>query len=158
MKQTTKRATTLAVALCCLIAIATPTTMAQRDNSPYTPAQGTAERQQIVNALRARVERELKQQVVFKFSDNASFRVQNGWAFLGATPQRRDGKKIDYRKTIYHDAVESGAFDEGIFALLRKRGNTWRIVAYSYGATDVAWLEWSSEHNAPKSIFPFPKE
>jgi len=62
------------------------------------------------------------------------------------------------RKTIYREQVDSGAFDEGIFALLRKRGNTWRIVAYNYGATDVPWLEWSTEHNAPKSLFPFPKE
>lgn len=83
-----KQAARLAVTLCCIVAIGMPATMAQRDNSPYTPVQGTPERQQIVDALRARVERELKQKVVFSFGDEASFRVQNGWAFLGATPQR----------------------------------------------------------------------
>lgn len=159
MKQMIKRkmnqAMRLALALFCLVAVAMPTTItAQRDNQTYTPAQGTPERQQIIDALRARVERELKQKVVFSFSDNAAFRVQNGWAFLSATPQRRDGKKIDYSKTIYREQVDSGAFDEGIFALLRKRGDTWRIVAYSYGATDVAWLDWDSQYNAPKAIFP----
>ncbi len=117
----------------------------------YTPKRGSAERKAIFNALRVPVEKQLKQSIVFAPSN---FKVYNGWAFVGGEPLTRSGKKPDYKGTIYQQDVEADMFDNNFFALLRKTGGRWKVVKYYIGCTDVCYLGWDKEYNAPKEIFP----
>ena len=117
---------------------------------PHVPEKGSVERKAIVDALRAPVERQLKQPVIFKIDH---LKVQNNWAFLTGRPQSSDGSAIDYADTVYHDAVDSGAFDDGIVALLRQVNGKWKVVQYVIGATDVPYVDWDKKYRAPKGIF-----
>lgn len=62
-------------------------------------------------------ERDLKQKAVV-FADN--FRVQASDAFVGGTPQNAAGGEPDLSRTMYADRVDSGAFDNNLFVLLKK--------------------------------------
>ena len=107
-----------------------------------------------MDLLRVPVEKELKQKVIFKIDH---LKVMSGWAFMTGKPLRSAGKNVDYKKTIYREAVDSGAFDDWICALWRKQGSKWRLVRYAIGATDVVWDPWPKDFGAPKAIFPYAK-
>ena len=123
---------------------------ASAQSGTYTPAAGSAERRAVADALRAPVERELRQKVVFKID---ALKLKDGWAFLRGVPQRPDGGKVDYSRTVYQERIENGVFDNWICALLRKQGGKWRVVKYVIGATDVAYEGWDKEYKAPSAIF-----
>ena len=118
---------------------------------PHTPEKGSAERKAILDALRVPVEKKLKQPVIFNVDH---FQVMDGWAFLLGAPRRPDGGKVDYSGTPYRQAVDAGAFDDGIIALLHQVGGNWRVVQYVIGATDVPYLDWDRKYRAPRAIFP----
>lgn len=118
--------------------------------TPVTPKLGSPERKAIADALRVPVEKELGRKVVFKIDH---LKILNGWAFLLGQPQQPDGKRMDYRGTPYQEAKKAGAFDDGICALLNKKGDDWRVVVYVIGATDVPYVEWDKEYKAPPEIF-----
>ncbi|MFL6334333.1 MAG: hypothetical protein ACJ754_13550 [Pyrinomonadaceae bacterium] len=115
-----------------------------------TPAPGSAERKAIADALRAPVEKELKQKVVFKIDH---LKVSGEWAFLRGVPQRPGGGKVDYNATPYRQRIEDGVFDDWICALLRKRAGKWQVVKYVIGATDVVYEGWDEEYKAPSALF-----
>jgi hypothetical protein len=115
-----------------------------------TPAPGSAERKAIADALRAPVEKELKQKVVFKIDH---LKVSGEWAFLRGVPQRPGGGKVDYNATPYRRRIEDGVFDDWICALLRRRAGKWQVVKYVIGATDVVYEGWDEEYKAPSAIF-----
>ena len=117
---------------------------------PHVPEKGSAERKAILDALRVPVEKQLKHPVIFKIDH---LKVQNNWAFLTGRPQNSDGSAIDYTNTVYQEAVDSGAFDDGIVALLRRVGVKWTVVQYVIGATDVPYENWDKKYRAPKGIF-----
>lgn len=116
----------------------------------YTPDRSSPERKAILDALRVPVEKQLKQSVVFKIDH---FKVQRGWAFLTGAPRKPNGSAINYRGTIYQEAVDAGAFDDGIVALLRNVNGKWRVIQFVIGATDVPYVDWDTEYKAPKAIF-----
>jgi hypothetical protein len=116
----------------------------------HTPAPGSAERRAIADALRAPVEKELRQKVVFKIDH---LKVSGGWAFLRGVPQRSGGGKVDYGATRYRQSIEDGVFDDWICALLRRRAGKWQVVRYVIGATDVVYEGWDEEYKAPAAIF-----
>jgi hypothetical protein len=138
------------VLLCAAAALVLSLSPALGQGGAYTPAAGSKERQAIVEALRAPVQRQLRRKVVFKIEH---LRAQGGWAFLKGVPQQPGGAAMDYRGTPYQEAIEAGAFDDGIVALLRKRGARWQVVEYVLGATDVPYVDWDTKHGAPSSIF-----
>jgi hypothetical protein len=115
-----------------------------------TPAPGSAERKAIADALRAPVEKELRQKVVFKIDH---LKVSGDWAFLRGVPQRPGGGRVDYSATPYQQRIEDGVFDDWICALLRKRAGKWQVVRYVIGATDVVYEGWDEEYKAPPAIF-----
>lgn len=117
---------------------------------PYTPERGSAERKEILDALRVPVEKELKQSVIFRIDH---FKVQGTWAFLTGVPQKPNGARINYAGTVYQEAVDEGVFDDGIVALLRRVDGKWRVIQHVIGATDVPYVEWDTEFKAPRSIF-----
>ncbi len=116
------------------------------------PQKGSAERKAILDALRVPVEHDLKQKIVFT-ADH--LKVTGTWAFISGSPQTPAGTRPNYTNTKYKDAVDSGAFDNNVFALLKRSGRKWRVVKYALGCTDVCFLDWPTIHRAPKSIFPF---
>ncbi len=118
----------------------------------HTPERGSAERTAILNTLRVPVERELKQKIAFNLDH---FRVAGTWAFLGGEPQTPTGRQPNYRGTPYQEAKDADMFDNNIFALLRKTGGKWRVVAYAIGCTDVCYADWWRRYKAPKAVFPY---
>ncbi|HEY9881378.1 MAG TPA: hypothetical protein V6D29_23175 [Leptolyngbyaceae cyanobacterium] len=132
--------------------ITTPSEETVEPNEPTKdlPTEPISERRAIADALRLPVERELKQKVVFKIDHLG---VQNNWAFLKGVPQQPNGEAISYKGTSYQAAVDAGAFDDGIVALLHKREDKWQVVKYVIGATDVPYVEWDKEYQAPSAIF-----
>lgn len=136
--------------ICSTIIIAAA--IATSAQTAYTPRKGSPERKAILDALRIPVEKELKQKIVFA-TDN--FKVQGTWAFVSGTPQTPGGGRPNYRNTVYLSAVESDAFDNNLFALLRKGGGKWRIVTKAIGCTDVCYADWWRTYKAPKTVFPY---
>lgn len=126
--------------------------VALQAQTPYTPEKGSPERKAILDALRIPVERDLKQKVVF-VAEN--FNVLGSWAFVSGTPQNANGGSPDYSRTQYADALDSGAFDNNFFALLRKTAGKWKVTTYAIGCTDVCYADWWRRYRAPKGVFPY---
>jgi len=104
--------------------------------------------------VRVPVEAAVKQPVIFTVR---SLNVQGDWAFLNGVPQRPDGKQIDYTHTIYQDAINAGAFDNWICALLHHTSKGgWKVVTFDLGATDVPYVSWDTEYHCPRSILQLP--
>jgi hypothetical protein len=120
--------------------------------SVYTPEKGSIERKAILDALRVRIERELKQPIVF-VTDN--FKVQGAWAFVSGTPQSPDGGMPNYNGTKYAAAQKDGFFEKNFFAILKNTAGKWKVSAYAIGCTDVCYTEWWRQYRAPKAIFPY---
>lgn len=57
----------------------------------HTPAKGTAEREAIMDLLRAEVQKESGVEVVFVVN---YLKVHNGWAWVDVTPNRKDGTNL----------------------------------------------------------------
>ena len=119
-----------------------------------TPKTGTPERKALMDALRAPVEKSLKQKVIFQVDH---LKVLGNWAFMTGKPRTPEGAAIDYKKTGYKEAIDAGAFDDWVCALYKKSNGKWKVVQWVLGATDVAWEGWDKQYGAPKSIFPGPQ-
>lgn len=117
--------------------------------SVYTPAAGTPERKQIMDALRVPCEKDLKQKVIFQVS---LLKISGVWAAARVTPVRPDGSPINYRLTKYKEDFENGAFDSGGEALLQKKDGVWKLLHWRFGATDTELFDWIEKHGAPKII------
>lgn len=115
----------------------------------YTPKKNSAERKQIMDALRVPVQKELKQDVIFKVDD---LKVFGEWAFMGGEPLAKAGGEPNLKGTKYEGDED---FDNNVFALLKKKGGRWTIVTYAMRCSDVCYLGWDKDHGAPKEIFPY---
>ena len=135
---------------CSLLFLLTIGASAVAQEQPYTPKRGDPERQALLDALRAPVEKKLKRPVVFKVDH---LKVQDGWAFLRGVPKLPGGRKMDYSGTVYEQLQKDGVFDDWICALLKKSRGEWRVVKYVIGATDVVYEGWGKEYRAPAAIF-----
>jgi hypothetical protein len=136
--------------VCSIISFAAITCL--QAQAAYEPEKGSPERKAILDALRIPVERDLKQRVVFN-TDN--FKVSGNWAFVSGSPQTPDGGRPDYSRSKYRTAVDSGAFDDNFFALVKRTAGKWKTVAVEIGCTDVCFMDWPQKYRAPKAIFPF---
>jgi hypothetical protein len=111
-------------------------------------------RKPLLDGLRGPVEKDLGQSVQFVVS---LLRVQGDWAFVIATPQTKTGQPIDYSRTHYAQALADGVFDGGIvFALLKSDQGVWLVKDFVIGPTDVAFLAWPDQHDAPAALFELP--
>lgn len=130
-----------------IVVFAVSTAVAQKT---YTPEKNSPERAAIFAALRAPVSKELKQSVSFLAND---FKIQGNWAFINGQAQNPKGSKINWKITDYQDIAGSDAFDDNLFALLKKTGGKWRVATYAIGCTDVCYLDWGKQYKAPGEIF-----
>jgi hypothetical protein len=119
--------------------------------SASTPAKDSAVRKAILSALRVPVEKELKQKIQFSVE---TIKVQGNWAFLGGALQNTSGGEPNFKGTDIQKRIDVDAFDNNIFALLKKTGGKWKVVTYLIGCTDVCYLPWAKDYKAPKAIFP----
>jgi hypothetical protein len=94
---------------------------------------GSLERKAILDGLRIPVEKELKTKVVFKVD---IIKYIGGWAYFVGKPLQSNGKPIDYSKTKYAAAARAGTFEDGVAALLRKKGKKWTVLALEFGTYD----------------------
>jgi hypothetical protein len=94
-----------------------------------------SERSAVLNALRPTVEAKIGRDVEFVVQ---VIRVEKGWAFVMADPQRKGGKPIDgHRYFDDFDNMDGLRVD----AVLQKRGGRWRVVDHAFGATDVWYCD-----------------
>ncbi|GAB4541951.1 MAG: hypothetical protein Tsb0019_41460 [Roseibium sp.] len=103
--------------------------------SVHEPARGTAERSEILNAVRPMVEARLGPPVEFVVD---WMRSGYGWAFVHLSPQRPGGGAIDVARTTFASQAEyMGGLDT--YALLRFQYNRWNLIDFVVGPTDVFW-------------------
>lgn len=102
------------------------------------------QRKPILNALRAPIQNELKQNVKFVVQKLA---VCQNWSIVYAKPVQENGAPVDYSKTKHQKWINAGMFDNSIQALLEYNGREWIVVEYIIGATDTPVLEWIEAHN-----------
>ncbi|MEL6819351.1 MAG: hypothetical protein AAFP80_11945 [Pseudomonadota bacterium] len=117
--------------------------------TPYEPARGTAERKAILDAVRAKIEAEMRGPVEFVVG---SLQVLDGWAFARLEPQRPGGRPIDPANTVWADDIE---MMDGltVWALMRETTGGWGLVDAVTGPTDVAFWGWWDFYGAPEEIF-----
>ena len=99
-------------------------------------APAPAERKAVLDALRPAVEARLGPDVEFVV---AHLRIEGGWAFVIADPQRKGGKPID-GWAIFGEHFDNmdGLRTE---AVLRRTKGRWRVVDWGIGATDVWYCD-----------------
>lgn len=97
-------------------------------SAPYTPAKGSTERKAILDGVRRY--RNAPNEVYTP----TKFKVQNRWAFVSAEDPNEPG-------------VDSLAFH----VLLRKTGNTWRVVD---GVNTTEGSDWDAEIKRIRKKFP----
>lgn len=117
--------------------------MAIAGDKVVSPAQGTPERKAILDALRPKLEAELKASLVFVVSD---IRASGEWAFVMAQPQRKDGKKLDGQKIYGEHWEHMDGFK--LTAVLRKKANQWTLLEHYVGSTDVWWQTYCEQKSA----------
>lgn len=119
-------------------------------SAQYTPDSGSTERKAIVDGLRGRVKSVLKRPVIFQVN---SLQVKDGWATISATLLKPDGSAFDWSGTKYERAWRKGDDFEGdVQALLRKRGNTWRVLDFELDATDYSMGEACRKRKCPSVL------
>jgi hypothetical protein len=112
--------------------------------------EGDPERGPILEALRSTAEHDLGQPVRFIVD---RLRIGGGFAALRGRTVRPDGGKINYLKTRHKAAVEAGAFDDQIVALLQKEGGRWSVLECDIGDTDWPGDHWLYQHRVPYDLF-----
>jgi hypothetical protein len=118
--------------------------------SVTSPARGSGQRAEILNALRPSIEVETGGLVQFVVGD---INVMGDWAYVNALPQRPNGRPIDWRATKYREPFEADAFSGVVLALLRMQNGRWNVVGLYVGPTDVAWYNWIEKFNLPEELF-----
>ena len=115
-----------------------------------TPATGSAERTQLIDAARAPAEQKLHKPVQFVVD---ICKISGDWGFLKAHLQNPGGTPFDYDGTEFAEAAEQGGKSKTYAALLRRNGERWDVAAYVIGPTDPAWLGWTDAYGAPAVLF-----
>ena len=111
-------------------------------------------RKPILDGLRALVEKDIKQKVIFRVD---ILRVLGDFAFIKCEPRTPADKPIDFKKTHYKPDIEQNFWDgPTCWGLVRKVKGKWTGVVQVIGPTDVAWSNWTEKpYNAPKALL-FP--
>ena len=94
------------------------------------------ERRAVLDALRPAVERKLGADVEFVVQ---AIRVENGWAFVMADPQRKGGRPIDGHRIFGDDFENMDGLR--VDAVLQLKEGRWKVVDYGIGATDVWYCD-----------------
>jgi hypothetical protein len=99
-------------------------------------APAPSQRKAVLDALRPAVEAKLGPNVEFVIQ---VIRVEDGWAFVMADPQRKGGKPIDGRRLFGEDFGNMDGLR--VDAVLKLKSGRWKVVDYGIGATDVWYCD-----------------
>jgi hypothetical protein len=105
----------------------------------------------ILDAIISPLSTDLKTNVKLKV---AHCKVENDFAFVIGIPQQPDGKPVDYLATPYAKAYQNRQYGPGVFALLKREGDYYKVVAMKHGALEIPFACWWKEYQTPKTIFP----
>ena len=111
---------------------------------------GSPERKEILDVVRASVQRRLGIKVIFQVERLAVF---GDWAFAGLRPRTGTGGRIDYRRTLYAKNFDPEQDSDTVDVLLRRNGAAWAIVEEAFLPTDVVWEEWQGKYKLPRGLF-----
>ncbi|MEE2865696.1 MAG: hypothetical protein VYE69_10740 [Pseudomonadota bacterium] len=117
----------------------------------HEPSRGTAERKDILDAMRPMMEARVGPPVEFVVN---WMRSGHGWAFVQVSPQRPGGGAIDLSRTTFASQAD---YMDGLvtFALLRYQFNRWNLVDFVVGPTDVFWQGDPLYAQVPLGLTPY---
>lgn len=107
------------------------------------------ESEAILKALSASVSRDLRQPITFT---TEKLKVEGDWAFVSGQAKNAKGGAPNWKLTKYQKLINSGDFEDNLFALLKKTNGKWQVVTYMMSCQDVCYLEWDKKYKAPKAI------
>lgn len=116
----------------------------------WTPQVGDPQREGILNMVRPYAQADLGGSVKFVVE---VIQTDGRWAYLQAVPQRPNGQPIDWEQTRFGLMMREGMMSDVIMALLQRSGDSWQVVDYIFGPTDVYWYGWMSRYGLPKALF-----
>lgn len=128
------------------LCLSNPITTSAQSNISH-PGQGTPERKLILDGMRSTTESQLKIPDV-QYSVK-TINVMNDWAYVAASAQRKDGKRINPKEVCAYE-IHGDRCITDIESVLRKNNGIWKVDSYVAGATDV----WQQEYCSKKD-FPF---
>lgn len=108
--------------------------------APKEVPKGSDLRAYLFDVARPGVEGEAGKRVKFA----GSLKQLNGWAFFNGNIVDASGNKILVGDSESADTV----------VLWKQSGETWRVVAYIVGMTDVGYAGWAEKYGAPEALFP----
>lgn len=112
-------------------------------------AENSPERAAILKALSVPVSKDLKQNITFS---TEKVKVAGNWAFVSGQAKNSEGGSPNWKLTKYQEFIDSGDFEDNLFALLKKSNGKWRVVTYMMNCHDVCYLDWDKRYKAPKAI------
>ncbi len=118
-----------------------------------SPERNNPLRAELLDALRPTIQAETGGPVSFVVG---TINVMGEWAYIGATPVRRNGSPIDWRATKFREAFDADMFSGLVMALLRRDAKGWTVVAFVVGPTDVYWYDWVEKYKLPEALFAGP--
>lgn len=129
-------------------------------SAPESLGPGDSVREAVLQAATARLGE--------AFGDRVQVEVEHlnrigPWVFLQGRMHGTDGGRPYYAGTVYESRRADGVMSDVYVALLKKfdtasadnDARSWRLSDYAIGPTDVAWLTWPDEHEAPRALFGF---
>ncbi|WP_037310405.1 hypothetical protein [Amycolatopsis orientalis] len=130
-------------------------------SAPASPISDHSVREAVLQAATARLGA--------AFGDRVRLEVEHldrigPWAFVQGQMRGTDSYgRPYYAGTGYEARRADGVMSDVYVALLKKTDEagadndvrSWRLANHSIGPTDVAWLTWPDEHDAPPALFGF---
>jgi hypothetical protein len=114
------------------------------------PPRGSPIRAAIIDAVRPLVEAEVGAPVVLFVK---AINVEGPFAFVSMTPARPGGQPIDWSRTRHARAKAADMISDVSQALLSGGDQSWSVIEFAFGPTDVPWEAWVSRHRAPRRLF-----
>lgn len=121
------------------------------DRGVYTPATGTRERSELMDAVRVATREDFGTLVVFRVFN---LRADGEWAFAQLSPQHPDGQSLDPAITpLYRDrAVPRPSSALQVDVIWRRDNDRWQVHAHRIGSTDAWWLRHCGD--GPGQVIP----
>jgi hypothetical protein len=129
-----------------ILALCVSVTVAQK---VYTPAEKSAERSAILNALSVPVSKELKQKITFSIT---KLKVKDNWAFIDGLPEKFKRRRAELENNQISGIHQKWRFRRRACRTSEKDQRKWRVVTYLMNCHDVCYMEWDKEFKAPKEI------
>lgn len=120
-------------------------------SQPGSSASAASERTAVLDQVEAAVRDDIGQATTLEVR---SVSIRPPFAAVVAVPRAESGDAIDFTAIPkYASAVNAGAFDDQVLALLKETAGGWEILEYELGSTDFPGRDWAKAHGAPEDMF-----